>query len=309
MPSNNSNNNTAFSKGSSLLVLLLAVQIAPASAFSSISSAQHQPATIKPTVTKYRAIRHLSALQTDNSEDQQQQQQDDSPRSIKASALPDTETPLIKIDDTSRDSTTKDSSGNTASTGTINERLMVELQDAADQEKYGAKSGFGKKMGLSGRRNEKSPEEMEAALAEARDLNGVNPVVALTGGVFAFVVAGGLWYATQKLGTFFALHPVATDVYFVQRLASVFRNVVMGLASLASGFFGVTGMGIFLLGVKVAIGVAKGELDPTPIVKKKDSNQVEMPNVWDLMMNKKPKRQGGRNGIGNGIDDNNPFGL
>ena len=56
---------------------------------------------------------------------------------------------------------------------------------------------------------------------------------------------------------------------------------------------------------------SKGELDPTPIVKKKDNNQVEMPNVWDLMMNKKPNRQGGRNRIGNGADDtnNNPFGL
>ena len=305
MPSNNNN--------FSLLVLLL-VLTAQTSAFSPFSGIQQLATTTTTTTTRqrlvpqYRAVRRLSALQTDNSEDQQQQQQqDDTPRTIKASALPDTETPLIKIDDTTKDSSS--SSSTSASTGTINERLMVELQDAADQEKYGAKSGFGKKMGLSGRRNEKSPEEMEAALAEARDLNGVNPVVALTGGVFAFVVAGGLWYATQQLGTFFALHPVETDVYFVQRLASVFRNVVMGLASLASGFFGVTGMGIFLLGVKVAIGVAKGELDPTPIVKKKDSNQAEMPNVWDLMMNKKPKRQGGRSGIGNGADDNNSFGL
>jgi hypothetical protein len=68
------------------------------------------------------------------------------------------------------------------------------------------------------------------------------------------------------------------------------RNVIIAIVSLASGFFGVTGLGIFLLGVRVAYGVATGELDPMPI-KKSKQEEIEMPNVWDLMMNKKPGRR------------------
>ena len=64
----------------------------------------------------------------------------------------------------------------------------------------------------------------------------------------------------------------------------------MGILSLASGFFFVTGLGIFLLGVRVAQGVASGELDPT---RKSVEEEVVLPNVWDLMMmGKKPRRRG-----------------
>lgn len=112
----------------------------------------------------------------------------------------------------------------------------------------------------------------------------------------------------------FLMNPVGQDApYAFQRAASVFRNGVMGLTSLASGFFLVTGLGIFALGVRVAYGVFTGELDPTPIKRSaiagvgKNEEDVVMPNVWDLMMNKKPTRKGrgGKNGGG----DDNPFGL
>lgn len=106
----------------------------------------------------------------------------------------------------------------------------------------------------------------QKSIEEARDLNGVNPLVCIGGAAFAWVCAGGLWLLTTYLGALFASHPLATDVYFVQRITQVFRKVVMGLSSLASGFFGVIGIGIFLLGIRVAYGVMTGELDPTPIV-------------------------------------------
>ena len=63
------------------------------------------------------------------------------------------------------------------------------------------------------------------------------------------------------------------------------------------------GIGIFLLGVRVAYGVITGELDPTPI-KKNTSEEIVLPDVWGLMMGKKPRRRGS----GSFIDDN-PFGL
>lgn len=193
----------------------------------------------------------------------------------------------------------------TAATKTVNERLLAELKAAENKEKFGPRTAAGKKLALVDGfgRTRKTDEEIQAAIEAARDLNGLNPIVVLLGSFFALGAAAGLWYATQQLGIFFALHPVDTDVYFVVRTSQVVRNVAMGLISLASGFFGVCGLGIFMLGVRVAYGVTTGELDPTPI-KQNQQDKVDMPNVWDLMLNKKPNRRGGRNG-----DDNNPFGI
>ena len=194
-----------------------------------------------------------------------------------------------------------------AATKTVNERLMAELAEASDKEKYGARSAMGKKMGLDSFRSTKTDEERATAIQEARDLNGVNPIVTLGGSLFALGMAAGLWFFTQFLAEYFALHPIESDVMFVRRVTYVFRNVVIGLVSLATGFFGVTGAGIFLLGARVAYGVAKGELDPTPLKKnQRAKEEMEMPNVWDLMMNKRPSRRGGRGGFGD--DDSDPFG-
>lgn len=79
-------------------------------------------------------------------------------------------------------------------------------------------------------------------------------------------------------------------------MAGVFRNVVVGLSSLASGFFGVVGLGIFLLGVRVGYGVIMGELDPTPIkvpkvVNDSGGEEFVLPDVWELMMGKKKRRR------------------
>jgi hypothetical protein len=180
-----------------------------------------------------------------------------------------------------------------AATRTVNERLLEELAAASKKEKYGARSSFGKKLGLDSFQSSKTDAERAAGIQEAQNLNGVNPAVALAGSTFALAAAGGLWILTTYLATFFALHPVTTDIYFVQRVSGVFRNIVMGLSSLASGFFGVTGLGLFLLGIRVAVGVLNGELDPTPLKKTlKDKDEVDLPNVWDFMTNKKPGRRG-----------------
>jgi hypothetical protein len=179
-----------------------------------------------------------------------------------------------------------------AATRTVNERLLEELSEASKKEKYGARSSMGKKLGLDSFESSKTDAERAAAIQEAQNLNGVNPVVALAGSTFALAAAGGLWIMTTYLATFFAMHPVTTDVYFVQRVSGVFRNIVMGLSSLASGFFGVTGLGLFLLGIRVGYGVVVGELDPTPLKKSLKEDVVDLPNVWDFMTNKKPGRRG-----------------
>ena len=179
-----------------------------------------------------------------------------------------------------------------AETRTVNERLLAELEQAANKEKYGTRSELTKKFSLDMFQTTKTDEERKAAIEEARNLNGVNPVVTGVASVVALAAAFGLWQATTSLGVFFATHPVDSDWYVVQRSTAVFRNVAMGLVSLGAGFCFVTGLGILLLTGRVAMGVIKGELDPTPLPTK-PGEEVEIPNVWDLMLNKKPNRRSG----------------
>jgi Protein of unknown function (DUF3082) len=190
----------------------------------------------------------------------------------------------------------------TAMIGTVNERLLAELQQAEALEKSGMGSTTNRNNRLmkaaSFFKSSKTDEERKAAIAEAQDLNGVNPVVTLFGSFFALVCAAGLWYLTQSFATYFAMHPSdPSDAYFVVRVSAVSRNIVMGLAALASGFFGVTGCGILLLAIRVGWGVVTGELDPTPIptsTTKTNANdasdKLNFSELWDLMRNKPPKR-------------------
>ena len=176
-------------------------------------------------------------------------------------------------------------------TNTINTRLLAEIEAAARAE-GGPKTKLAAQMNQIFQYNpSKTPEERQKALDEARDLNGIDPVTTLVAGIVACSIAYGIWTATQYVALVFLSHPMSVDApYMFARIASVFRNLVMGILSLASGFFFVTGLGIFLLGVRVDQGVASGELDPT---RKSVEEEVVLPNVWDLMMmGKKPRRRG-----------------
>jgi hypothetical protein len=173
--------------------------------------------------------------------------------------------------------------------------LLDELKEAAEMEASG--SSFGKKK--KGRKattdfslwggQRKTDEERQRAIEEARDLNGIDPVSTLGGSIFALAAAAALWSVTNAVAEFFSSHPPQpTDIYVVQRATAVFRNVVVGLFALASGFFGVTGAGILLLAIRVAIGVSKGELDPASSSKPFDSNGDDdrsrlISNAWELM--------------------------
>ncbi len=174
---------------------------------------------------------------------------DQSTRSISAAPL---ENDRIEIDLPSTPQTTEENS--TAKTNTVNERLMAELQAATDAER-GPKTKMGERFKNSFQYTEKTDQERELALEQARDLNGVNPTVTILASFFAFGMAFGLWTLTQFLAELFLTHPMSPDApYAFTRIASVFRNAIMGLTSLASGFSLVSGLGVFLLGVRVAYG-------------------------------------------------------
>jgi hypothetical protein len=153
-------------------------------------------------------------------------------------------------------------------------------------------------MGLSASfRSTKTEEERMASIQEARNLNGVNPVTTIVAGIVALGMAAVVWSITDAIAEYFALHPIDETVYFVARIQAVVRNIVIGGFALASGFCGVTGIGILLLGIRVAYGVAKGELDPTPLpsassttTEKASDSDLELSSVWDLMLNKSQKR-------------------
>jgi len=215
--------------------------------------------------------------------------------SIKVTPLGPSEISLDAPTSTTEEDSTETEEPAKAATNTINERLLSELQQQQETIKKGPKSALGEKYGDAFGRPQKTEEERQAAIEEARNLNGINPVVAITASFAALGIAYGIWTFTSFLGEVFLSHPVETDVYAIQRLASVFRNLVMGLFSLMSGFFGVTGLGVFLLGVRVAYGVLNGELDPTPIKKMKrgglEEEKLDLPNVWDLMRGKKSGRR------------------
>ena len=94
------------------------------------------------------------------------------------------------------------------------------------------------------------------------DLNGINPVTTILFSAFPALASYGLATLSSFLAGHFAVDYLSSELYPVQRLAIVARNLVVGLVTLGAGFCGIIGLGLFALGVTVAVGVAKGELDP-----------------------------------------------
>lgn len=95
------------------------------------------------------------------------------------------------------------------------------------------------------------------------DLNGIKPRDLLIGaGTYAIVCFLAVQF-TQASANFFNEHPPReTDFYFVQRFTGLARVVVVACGALGAGVTGIASAGQALLAVQVALGIAKGELDP-----------------------------------------------
>jgi len=94
------------------------------------------------------------------------------------------------------------------------------------------------------------------------DLNGIDPLTCITGAFPVAAVSYGFWVLTGTFAQYFVENPVKTEFYPVERLSIALQTIAVGLSSLAAGIFGVTALGLFLLGCRVLFGVATGELDP-----------------------------------------------
>jgi Protein of unknown function (DUF3082) len=116
---------------------------------------------------------------------------------------------------------------------------------------------------LKSRMIPQEPEQKDAfANRKKEDLNGIQPLTPLLFSTFPAVCSYGLWQLSAYFTNHFAVQYLDSDLYPVQRLATIGRNLVVGMTTLASGFTGVVALGLFLLGVTVSVGVMKGELDP-----------------------------------------------
>lgn len=110
---------------------------------------------------------------------------------------------------------------------------------------------------------EKPPtEDQKRIVRKEVDLNGINPLDCLIGAVPVAALSYGSWQLTNGVAAWFNEHPVMLDFYPAQRLAIAIELLLVALSSLGAGIFGFTALGLFALGLRVAYGVATGELDP-----------------------------------------------
>eukprot|EP00416_Gambierdiscus_australes_P042617 CAMPEP_0171108162 /NCGR_PEP_ID=MMETSP0766_2-20121228/68312_1 /TAXON_ID=439317 /ORGANISM="Gambierdiscus australes, Strain CAWD 149" /LENGTH=259 /DNA_ID=CAMNT_0011569615 /DNA_START=59 /DNA_END=838 /DNA_ORIENTATION=+ len=152
-------------------------------------------------------------------------------------------------------------------------RAASEAQDAQarDVSEHSGGSGLGKRLRdrladtLASQelqaRTAVPAEEQKFIQRQDVDLNGIEPVSCLAGAVPVGVLSYGFWTFTGSFAAWCLEHPISTDFYPVQRLGVAFQTAVVGLSALAAGIFGFTALGLFLLGSRVAVGVALGELD------------------------------------------------
>ena len=117
---------------------------------------------------------------------------------------------------------------------------------------------------LKGRmvKNEATKRGWDDLPKRTEDLNGINPVTTILFSAFPAVVCYLLTTLASYLTNNFAVQYLNSELYPVQRIAIVARNLVVGLVTLGGGFCGIIAVGLLVLGVTVAVGVAKGELDP-----------------------------------------------
>jgi hypothetical protein len=108
---------------------------------------------------------------------------------------------------------------------------------------------------LEGSESKPLPRKLE-------DLNGINPLIPLLGSAVPFAMAYAGYQLSVYLTANFAVGFLSSDIYPVQRAAIVARNIMVGFSTLATAFSGVIGVGLLALGVVVAAGVMRGELDP-----------------------------------------------
>ena len=90
------------------------------------------------------------------------------------------------------------------------------------------------------------------------------PLRCFLGAIVAAVIAYALYNMTASIAHVFATKPVHSDNFTVRRIASAVRTLVIGLATMGTGIFSLAALGLFGLGIQVAIQRLKGDNPPSP---------------------------------------------
>ena len=101
-------------------------------------------------------------------------------------------------------------------------------------------------------------------MRKEEDLNGIKPTTPFAFASVSAVMCFILWKFSVYMAGHFATQFLDPDVtaYPIQRFAVFSRNIVVGVSTLGAGFSGIITLGLILLGGRVGLGVASGELDP-----------------------------------------------
>lgn len=109
------------------------------------------------------------------------------------------------------------------------------------------------------RKSNVAMKEMKSPQKRQEDFSNVNPLQSFGSAVIALVMCACAWIVSSYLAQNFAVDYVQSELYPVQRVAIVGRNLVVGIFSLASGFTGMVSLGLLLLTGRVIYGQVRGE--------------------------------------------------
>lgn len=98
---------------------------------------------------------------------------------------------------------------------------------------------------------------LQAIEREDVDVSDVNPVVAIVSSAAAITTAYYMWQFTGFMAASFMEHPYVSDFYPITRFAGFLRQAIVALATLLTGLTGMAGLGVGLLGAKVALEQGK----------------------------------------------------
>lgn len=105
----------------------------------------------------------------------------------------------------------------------------------------------------------------EATTRTPVDLNGINPAFLVLGAVSYGAFSVLAWKFTTGSAAYFDAHQTESAFYVVNRLSSIARVVVIAMGALGTGVTCIAGFGQLALSVQVAVGISKGELDPSAV--------------------------------------------
>lgn len=122
--------------------------------------------------------------------------------------------------------------GGSARMNTINDKLLADIEAAKGQFRV---------------------EAPQVDDREEVDVSDVNPVQSVLSGAAALASAYVFWLGVGFASDAFDAHPIDSEFYPVMRISMVMRTIVLGAGTLLSGITGFAGVGLVVLGAKVAL--------------------------------------------------------